>query len=388
MWVHYMGSLYYEKTIEKSGFLCTTDWTLEDIKERNLRIVLFELDRNSYYAETCLSRIGLSVSAYASNSASLIGRSFRGRKIYAFEELVNEKDVYFIVTARQSKMNNRRWQLFVHNIKNCGIFANINSHLFSEEDVDLHQAIMKGINFISFENETLGSALPLMSNVSGAQDDRLGIVNALIYSTTWSHYAYLWLKQELDNKCRSRILEIGPGYGLLAFTFLELFPDIEFDLLQWGRSDDSLSFQSEEDHALEKVQKLFYERASISRGIIELDDCVDSKKYDYIIMTEVFEHFALNPLPTIRRIKSLLNESGKIFLTTPNWGALNIYSSLHDMPAFQDVSFDQYRSLAHGHVYQYSRSELDEIFDIAELKVEKYATSDSDNHNYMLSIAN
>ena len=41
----------------------------------------------------------------------------------------------------------------------------------------------------------------------------------MLLSTTWSHYVYEWLYDDINSN--DKLLEIGPGYGLLTYTMLK-----------------------------------------------------------------------------------------------------------------------------------------------------------------------
>ena len=119
---------------------------------------------------------------------------------------------------------------------------------------------------------------------------------------------------------------------------------------------------------------------------IEMDQCtVEHFKYDLIIMTEVFEHFVLNPINTLLKIASALKNHGKLIITTPNWGHLHIYKSWSELPNSSTININRYLELNEcGHTYQYSRTELESIFEKSKLIVRKYELSDSNNHNFLL----
>lgn len=106
---------------------------------------------------------------------------------------------------------------------------------------------------------------------------------------------------------------------------------------------------------------------------IELDDLPWAKdtKFDIIIFTEVLEHLNLHPVPTLRRIRSLLSDDGFLFLSTPDsasWGiTTKYYSSLADIP----VSRTDCKELVDDHVWQYSRDELFYVLGESGFSVEK-----------------
>ena len=118
-------------------------------------------------------------------------------------------------------------------------------------------------------------------------------------------------------------------------------------------------------------------------GMIEEPEYRIDKKFDIIVMTEVLEHFSANPRVSICKIADMLKEDGVIYLSTPNWGHLPIYDTYYDIPDFADV--EEYKASYIGHSYQYTRTELEQILDECGLKIDKYALTDANNHNVLVS---
>ena len=86
---------------------------------------------------------------------------------------------------------------------------------------------------------------------------------------------------------------------------------------------------------------------------MERDEFVIRKTYDLIILTEVFEHFVLNPVNILKKIKGALSVDGRVILTTPAWGHVDIYKTWKDLPDSCDVNKEQYLRLTKcGHIYQ------------------------------------
>lgn len=136
---------------------------------------------------------------------------------------------------------------------------------------------------------------------------------------------------------------------------------------------------------LRKIKQKYSDRINVEYGYVEMTDFVLKNQYELIILTEVFEHFALNPVNMMRKLANALAENGQIMLTTPNWGPAYIYKTWEDLPDPSEISNDRYMQLIQaGHVYQYSKDELIDIFLRSGLKVENYSISDSNNHNFVL----
>ena len=133
------------------------------------------------------------------------------------------------------------------------------------------------------------------------------------------------------------------------------------------------------------MREKYRKQIGIQYGYIERDEYVILKKYDLIVMTEVFEHFALNPVKTIKKLSRALEKNGRFVLTTPNWGHVHIYDSWTELPESEEVDIKRYLQLTKCvHTYQYRKDELLSIFEKAELTVERYELSDENNHNFVL----
>ena len=105
-------------------------------------------------------------------------------------------------------------------------------------------------------------------------------------------------------------------------------------------------------------------------------------RFDIVILTEVFEHFNFNPVPTLEKIKNLLTDEGSLFLTTPNaktWGRLPYYSTWKKMPMPDPNS-----KIYDGHVYQYTIEELTEIFKVCGLSIVRVNEEGSHHLNFEL----
>ncbi len=161
----------------------------------------------------------------------------------------------------------------------------------------------------------------------------------------WSHIPY-FLAYDIIHRGTSRVLDIGCAYGTLA---------LYARLLSGGQTycmdmrPDLLSPDLVAEYGLH-----------FAVGNIELDDPPWDVRFDAILLTEVMEHFNFHPVPTLRRIRSLLSEQGRLYLSTPDvsrWGRHGPYPTYRIMPAA-----DRARPIVDEHIYVYDWSELQEIF--------------------------
>ncbi len=382
--IEYLGRTGYWRGKLMQGFLINTQINLDEIKEK--KVILVGTGDSSLYAENLLAAKGINVFAYADNSNKLWGKSIRGKKIYSLYELLNSSEYYFIITVNYD-IATIRLQFMVYNIQSYSIFLRHMFHDFTDEDNDLQTILMESINMICFKNETMESAMPYIPSTAEGKD-QLGKINFLMYSTGWAHWAYLWEKEIINSYGYQSVMEVGPGHGLMSLVLLKQFENIRLDWLLLGIAQEGKKLEDSDnwfDLGLKKVKTEFKDRIQEFYCILERDELPD-KKYELIILTEVFEHFVVNPVNTMRKLADKLALNGRIILTTPNWGHLPIFQTWEEMPDSKDISEERYNQLLKcGHVYQYSKEELITIFNRAGLEVERYNLSDSNNHNFMLA---
>lgn len=349
---------------------------VEHMKKK--RVVLFGAGENAVFAEMLLKEKGIDIFAYADNSEKLQGTLLRGKRIGSPYDFFNNEEYYFVITVSDGRIDQVRLQLMINKVYCYSIFLNRYFHDFMDEDKDLQKALWDSVNSICFKKEYVDKVL---SYIGGFIK-----LDFLLWSSLWSHWAYLWEKEEIKKNQYQEIMEIGPGYGLMSMTLLEQFRDIQITwLLLEDASSSKVEGAAEFYPDLRKVKEKYPDQISERYLSVERDDLSSLPEYDLIILTEVFEHFALNPVPTMKKIGERLREHGKIILTTPNWGHLHYYRTWEEMPCGEDISNAEYRELLKcGHCYQYTKEELFTIFERAGLCIEKYELSDSNNHNFLL----
>lgn len=376
--IEYLGKIGYRNGNPMQGLIIYTS-SEKDMNDK--KIVLVGVGENSFYMESFLKEKGIEIFAYADNSKKLQGGYLRGKKIYSPFELFNCDEYYFIITVHSNNINRVRLQFMTHGIKNYGIFLNTTFHDFLDEDKRIQEALLESINMICFDNEEVESALPYCYGTEW----KPARLEHLFWSTQWSNWAYLWSKELVEHYQYKHIMEVGPGYGLMSLTLLKQFRDICIDWILLKRDDAVVANNNREfEGGLQKIKNAFSDRTRDIYCSLERDD-LPEKKYDLIILTEVFEHFALNPVDTMKKLMNILADNGRIILSTPNWGHTNIYQTWEEMPHSEDVSDVEYNSLLKcGHAYQYDKVELFDVFVRAGFDVEEYAMSDANNHNVIL----
>lgn len=168
--------------------------------------------------------------------------------------------------------------------------------------------------------------------------------------------ALSWISS-LDNI--DSIIDIGAAYGtLLMYSVHRHQPDNAVIC-------DPVSYFS---NKLAEKYSIQLSSIDIERESIDL-----SRLYDLVIFTEVIEHLNFNPLPTLKKLRSMLRDNGHIVLTTPDsdsWGkTTKYYNSLLEIPVYggQGVPWID------DHIWQYAKTELDALLSSAGLIVKRFA---------------
>jgi len=165
----------------------------------------------------------------------------------------------------------------------------------------------------------------------------------------WKNIPMWFYEDSLKNKIEN-CLDIGCAYGTLSLFAKKLF-NCESYLIDFV--DLYLSKKLVEDNGFHfKVNN------------IELDPFPWKETFDRIIFTEVLEHFNFHPVPTLKKIRSLLNGKGILYLSTPDavqWGKVTkYYSDYYDMPTPND------------HVYQFNKDELFDVLEQSGFEIDKF----------------
>lgn len=384
MVLEWLSNIGYKGGHEMNAYMLGMNYGIESIKGK--KVFLLGAGVNGFIASSILYERGIEIAGFIDNNEKLVGKSVGGKRIFSLYDMMGES-IYIIITVEEKYIAEVRLQLMVKQIYDYSIFFRMHGHSFASEDKVIHNIIIDGINNICLRNEEPTIALPYQGFSLGGDGAKLGNLNWLIKSTEWSHPGYHWMADIFEKNKELKVLEIGPGYGLLSYYILRLYENAKIDWLLFSESNkEELDLNNPYDKGLSKIKEMYSESVNYRFGMIEIDDDLVEEKYDLVLMTEVFEHFALNPIQTMKKIKKYLNNNGKMLLTTPNWGHLPTMISYKELPDKKDVTLDRYKELLSlGHVYQYSKNEMIEILEKAGFTVDKYEISESNNHNFLLS---
>lgn len=196
------------------------------------------------------------------------------------------------------------------------------------------------------------------------------------------------LKYISELKNINKILDIGGAYGTLLLYSMKIHSQNSGYLI------DNSPFMNNEF-----AQKFGINKKKLD---IETDDYL-KEKFDLIIFTEIIEHLNFHPIPTLMKIKKMMHKDSVLIISTPDadsgWGrvtkdaydnfGLPHYQSLNDIPKYENQDYEW----KDGHIWQYTKSELDDILKKTGFEIIKFDYSESTNKNYihlcyMVKIAN
>lgn len=156
-----------------------------------------------------------------------------------------------------------------------------------------------------------------------------------------------------------RVADIGAAYGTL------LLYAIKCHRPEHSLAIDAIGIMS--PHLIERYNITYLNR-DIERSAVE-----GIGTYDLLIFTETLEHLNFHPVQTLSKLRQMLSPNGKIILTTPDaveWGRVTTYyPSLDAIPRYTG----QMVEWIDGHVWQYTREEVEMVIRAAGLEVARFA---------------
>ena len=176
----------------------------------------------------------------------------------------------------------------------------------------------------------------------------------------WPHIAG-WITEDSivarteEKRPFQKIVDIGCGYGTLL-AFVSSITGAEATCM------DATAYLKPE---IQSRYGLKFVQGDVERDPVPIENA------DAVIMTEVLEHFNFQPVPTLRRIRDAMRPGGRFYLSTPNvesWGRVNRYPSLAGVPSYSPSA-----ARIDGHIWVYSREELEKVLSEAGFRVERMA---------------
>lgn len=315
---------------------------------------------------------------FVDNNLRVVGERSLDGGTYNAVEAVYGKDACIVIATSRKYLNNNRWKLLLHNVDKYSMFFGNNCINFEDDDMDL---LVKSVNKSVFSS-VMEKNFPPMNNVSIRTQ---AFLEPFVYMLTSTLY---WggIYKHIKRKQFKNLLEIGPGRGILSWMVNK---SCKVEELAWQvySKDEADKLEDQEYYNIYNDIKKD-KKIELIAGITEDPKFDIDKKYDCIIMTEVMEHFTTNPVTVLKKIGTWMHENSLLCVSTPNWGALHIYESYKELPEYSEIVDTKFEAYHPGHTYQFSKQEMDEIFEEAGFKVVSYELTETKNHSYIVKLKN
>ncbi|MDR1246037.1 MAG: class I SAM-dependent methyltransferase [Clostridiales Family XIII bacterium] len=307
-------------------------------------------------ALSALGSIRVKPQILCNSDSSMKGRNIFGYSVVNTWEIINQRDLRFIIPVTSEPNRNAIVRQLLLN------------------DV-IKYSFLYEIRWPDFERMPLGTVLrdnllqSMNKLVNNYIEDDYKISELFWHYTKgvcWWNKIYEWVFADITGNTNVSILDIGPGIGLFSAA-IKGIANVSLDIVDVSpHENDCLANMAD----------------TVFVADVERDDLTNIGKYDLIVMTEVIEHFSYNPVPTLIKIGKHLCEGGVFYLSCPHWSKLASYVSWEDMPSpGTSLPF-----VHRGHTYEFSHAELLEICTRAGFDVIREGFSASGNSNLALRV--
>jgi len=355
MHIEYIGKTgVFPNNLCTTFFLISVNRSVDEIKKltSGSGIAMYAVG-NLGNSLAALNMLGIKPSVLCNSNDEVIGGHLFGYKVISTWDVISNGEQYYIIIPeiRDESRSSIIRQILYAGIKDFSLIKAIPLPDFERlGDMEpLRDSLIRSMNKVNFQTIFSG-----------------GIINSFFFERVsgicWWHLIYKWVYETYKSKNNIRMLDIGPGLGFFSDCIKNLI-DVCIDWIDLCAN-----------------KPLFNIADSTIVMNIETDDVPSDKRYDFIVMTEVIEHFSYNPVPTLRKIKSLLKEDGFFFLSCPHWTQFYSYRTWRDMPTPGDEIPFSY----HSHIYEFSHKELLEMCTEAGFVVVREGFSCTGNSNLML----
>ena len=344
----------------------TTGHSIEEIRalKDQAKIVCFGCDNNSIFYIDALRENGLMPDIITDNGLKETEYYLYDIPVMTPASLFETPErYYFIITLKdKANINQVRVQLLLNGVKNFAILSQDFTFDFDRCKLpDLKQAFFDSMNEIyqdvDFAENHFNEALYVYINPIKWWYDALEFVVGQygydkIESCPAGFSACGGLRQQHNSTERLQLLDVGPGAGLESLLYQKLL-NCELNWINLKQVKD--------------VYEISHDQGLISRfgihvqsGYIEADDFTG--QYDIIIFTDIIEHLAYNPVKTLKKLRAMLKPGGYMVISSPNRKTTKNYESWRALPEAKGNAIDVLRITNGGHVYEYTASELEELF--------------------------
>lgn len=349
--------------------LITNSFSISDILEsqkQGKKIVFFGSSIESHVQWEALHAQGIAPD-YACDILCEIAYSNHGVKMVPFWELLQEASkYYFIITVSDPHAAvNIMKMLFYAGLDEFGIVYSHWSKDFAGVGCKkLASAFYDTINEV-YEKE------PLFCNYTSLENLRRTSLEGAGYWDFLYKSIYIMAKKEKF----TRYLEFGSGTGIMSIALKKLLEEkIQISWVNLPVVEGKWS-ENNSSHFMSLLQKYNIEQHFRHLEIDDIND-LGPEQFDCIVLAQVMEHFVYHPVPTFKKIASLLSQNGFLYVAVPEETKWYNVRTWKDMPFASEQTPEMIaRRMAindYGHFYEYSREEAEEIFESSGLSVVFY----------------
>ena len=165
------------------------------------------------------------------------------------------------------------------------------------------------IRFKKSGSYSLKTADQAEADIYSSEEEMASYVYAIALSFfLWpNHYAMydFFIKESKKIHNIESYLEIGPGHGLYLARSINFFPNAEFSAIDISPISKRIT---------EALVSHFTGNTKCEFHLQDINE-FDGSFYDYIVVGEVLEHLD-DPLFVLKKLRDMLSENGRMFLTT------------------------------------------------------------------------
>ena len=239
-----------------------------------------------------------SVSRFTSFISSLYLKNPLQKK--AIQSFLNSRDKYYWEQADHFAV---QMSAFLEKQKLSKEFI-VDSYLKLCRDMLVEQ-----VKFRKTGSYSLKTAAEAESKIYSSQEEMTSYIYGLALSCfLWpNHYAMYeyFISESKKLNGVNTYLEIGPGHGLYLVESIKNFPHAKFNAFDISPISINIS---------REIVASFTDNTSCDFRIQDVNS-FEGDTYDYIVMCEVIEHLD-DPLPILTKLRNLLSDNGRLFLTT------------------------------------------------------------------------
>jgi SAM-dependent methyltransferase len=260
---------------------------------------------------------------------------------------------YFIITlADKFEILEAMKILLYTGIDEFGIvFSNFSKDFSSSNKSALQNAFYTSINEV-FQHEHFINNFDTLENLRRSALEGAGYFDA----------AYTWIYETNKRKKNIRLLEIGPGLGVMSFSLKKLL-DINIDWMTIP--DNEYDSNAWKENRTKNFNELVKKYSIVKHNLfVELDELKGI--YDIIVMAQVMEHLIYNPVNTFKKLASILKDTGQLYICVPmeirrynvkNWREIPYPCELSEEEKIRRNDINAY-----GHFYEYTYEEALDVF--------------------------